>query len=91
MALSAQAVEFSACWTSIVFDPFLGVDTPVTRCRIAGGEVADYASDAVVPSRLYPNVGTDLDGDCWFLTSMPTNWARLSEARTAPSVSKRRI
>ncbi len=40
--------------------------------------MADYASDSAVPSRLYPNVGSDLTGDCWFLTSAETNWVYLS-------------
>jgi hypothetical protein len=49
----------------------------VTRCRISGGDVVDYASDSSVPSRLYPNAGTDLTGDCWYLTSAVTNWIYL--------------
>ncbi len=74
----AGAEEFSSCWVSTVMDPLLGREITVTRCRIAGGEVADYASDSAVPARLYPNVGTDLTGDCWFLTSAATNWVYLS-------------
>ncbi len=31
-----------------------------------------------MPSRLYPNAGTDLNGDCWYLTSAVTNWVYLS-------------
>ncbi len=77
LTLPAVGEDFSACWVSVGVDPF-GRPVQVTRCRIAGGDVADYASDAVVPSRLYPNVGTDLDGDCWYLTSMPTNWVYIS-------------
>lgn len=63
---------------SIVVSPITHVERQVTRCRIAGGEVADYASDSAVPSRLYPNAGTDLTGECWFLTSAATNWVYLS-------------
>jgi len=32
----------------------------------------DYASDTSVPSVLFPNLGTDLTGPCWFLTSAGT-------------------
>jgi hypothetical protein len=59
-------------------DPVLGRELTVTRCRISGGDVVDYASDSSVPSRLYPNAGTDLTGDCWFLTSAVTNWVYLA-------------
>jgi hypothetical protein len=36
--------------------------------------VVDYADDASVPSRLYPNVGFDLLGDCWYVTSAETDY-----------------
>jgi len=56
----------------------LGRERTVTRCRVSGGDVVDYGSDASVPSRLYPNAGTDLAGECWYLTSAATNWVYLS-------------
>jgi hypothetical protein len=59
-------------------DPISGVEEPVTRCRLAGGEVVDYAGDNQVPAVLSPSVGTDLLGDCWFLTSASTNWVYLN-------------
>jgi hypothetical protein len=79
MALAAPvgADAFSACWVAIEIDPVLGRERTVTRCRISGGDVVDYASDSSVPSRLYPNAGTDPAGDCWFLTSAVTNWVYL--------------
>lgn len=72
-----MAVEFSSCWTDIVTDPFTGSETPVTRCRIVGGDTVDYASDSDVPSVLYPNLGTDLTGECWYLTSASTSYVIL--------------
>ncbi|MGH8913893.1 MAG: hypothetical protein ACRDZM_05175 [Acidimicrobiia bacterium] len=63
---------------TIIFDPVFGDNTQVTRCRIAGGDVVDYASDTSVPSRLYPNAGTDLTGECWYLTSAVTRWVYLA-------------
>jgi hypothetical protein len=73
-ALPAVAEEFSACWVTSEFDPVFGEDRQVTRCRLAGGEIVDYASDTAVPSQLYPGVGTDLTGECWYLTSTVTQW-----------------
>ena len=63
-----------------------GRDTPasrdteiqVTRCRIAGGDTVDYASDSAVPSVLSPIVGTDLSGQCWYLTSASTSYVILA-------------
>jgi hypothetical protein len=78
VAIPAQAEVYSACWVSVVTNPATLTSDQVTRCRVAGGEVIDYASDNSVPSRLYPNAGTDLTGDCWYLTSAVTNWVYLS-------------
>jgi hypothetical protein len=36
--------------------------------------VVDYASDEAVPSVLSPNLGTDLVGPCWYLTSADTSY-----------------
>ena len=36
--------------------------------------MVDYASDDAVPSRLYPDIGMDLLGDCWYLTTAETPW-----------------
>lgn len=44
----------------------------ITRCRLAGGEVVDYASDSTVPVTLYPAVGSTAVGPCWYYTSTPT-------------------
>jgi hypothetical protein len=77
LALTAQAEDFSSCWVAQQTDRF-GFTQQVTRCRISGGDVVDYASDTSVPSRLYPNLGTDLTGECWYLTSAVTRWVYLS-------------
>jgi hypothetical protein len=71
--LPVSAAEFSACWTSTETDAF-GRESQVTRCRLAGGDVVDYASDNSVPTRLYPNIGFDLMGECWYLTSAETEY-----------------
>lgn len=71
------AATFTACWTSAELNPLTGIETPITRCRIAGGETVDYASDDVVPSVLYPNLGSDVTGQCWYLTSAATNYVIL--------------
>ena len=78
LGLQAQADEFASCWVTQKKDPFLGQATTVTRCRLAGGDVVDYASDAQVPARLYPNAGTDVTGSCWYLTSLSTRWVYIS-------------
>ena len=72
-AHSVQAAEFSACWVTNVMTPF-GNTEQVTRCRVAGGDVVDYASDFDVPAVLYPNLGTDLTGQCWYYTSAVTSY-----------------
>jgi hypothetical protein len=77
LALPAQAEVFSSCWVAQEVDRF-GFTQTVTRCRISGGDVVDYASDTSVPSRLYPNAGTDLTGECWYLTSAVTRWVYLA-------------
>jgi hypothetical protein len=74
MAAPAEAAEFTSCWVATEIDPVLGRSKTVTRCRIAGGDVVDYASDDSVPSRLYPNIGFDLLGECWYVTSAETNY-----------------
>ena len=38
------------------------------------GEIVDYASEGVVPWRLYPAVGTDSSGTCWYWRSVWTGW-----------------
>ena len=72
-ALPAWAPDFSACWVVTVTDQF-GRPTQITRCRIAGGDVVDYADDDSVPTRLYPRPGTDLTGPCWYYSSTDANW-----------------
>ena len=73
-ATSAQAEEFSACWVTTVFNPATFLNDQVTRCRIAGGDIVDYASDDSVPGRLYPHPGTDLVGPCWYYSTADGNW-----------------
>ena len=74
LTIPAEAQEFTACWVAVEVVPGVGVERTVTRCRIAGGDVVDYADDASVPSRLYPNIGFDLLGECWYVTSAETNY-----------------
>ena len=74
LSLPVSAQQFSACWVSIERVPGVGVEKTVTRCRIAGGDVVDYAGDNSVPGRLYPNIGFDLIGECWYITSAETNY-----------------
>lgn len=70
---TASAAAFRACWVITEVDVY-GVEQTITRCRVAGGATVDYASDTEVPSVLYPNMGTDLDGPCWYLTSAATEY-----------------
>lgn len=76
--LVAGATTYAACWVVVEPIPGVGVERTVTRCRLAGGELVDYASDASIPVTLSPAAGTDLTGDCWYLTSASTNWVYLS-------------
>lgn len=78
LALPALAAEFLACWVTVEIHPIFGTETQVTRCRIVGGETVDYASDTEVPAVLYPNLGTDLTGQCWYLTSSNTAYLILN-------------
>jgi hypothetical protein len=78
MAIPARAEDFASCWVETVTNPVTLVVDQVTRCRIAGGDVVDYANDDSVPSRLYPSAGIALDGgDCWYLTSTEGQWIYL--------------
>jgi hypothetical protein len=88
MSFTAPAVaeEFSACWVTTVTNPVTLATDQITRCRISGGDVVDYASDTSVPSRLYPNVGIDLNGDCWYLTSAVTTWVFVSANSSGEAV-----
>lgn len=77
-ALPASAAEFQSCWVTEVETGF-GNPEIVTRCRIAGGDTIDYASDSAVPSVLYPNLGTDLTGQCWYYTSAVTSYVIINQ------------
>jgi hypothetical protein len=77
--VTVSAAEFTACWTVKEYDPVRLRDIPVTRCRIAGGTTVDYGSDSDVPSVLYPNLGTDIDGECWYLTSATTPYLIITQ------------
>ena len=70
----AQADEFTACWVTTEWNPATFQEDQVTRCRIVGGDTVDYATDTAVPSVLYPNLGTDASGPCWYLTSAATQY-----------------
>lgn len=74
LAVPALAAEFSSCWVTVETHPIFGTERQVTRCRLAGSETVDYASDSDVPSILYPNLGTDASGPCWYLTSAVTEY-----------------
>ncbi|HEX6222484.1 MAG TPA: hypothetical protein VF115_15440, partial [Acidimicrobiia bacterium] len=76
--MAAHAEEFQSCWVAEVRNPDTGFLDQVTRCRIAGGDTVDYASDTDVPSVLYPNLGTDITGQCWYLTSAATAYLILN-------------
>ena len=73
LALPAAAESFSACWVATELDRY-GLEQQITRCRISGGDIVDYASDSTVPDQLYPQPGTDLDGACWYYTSRSGYW-----------------
>ena len=75
---TARAEEFSACWVTSRLDPSRLEQVQVTRCRVAGGRIVDYASDSDVPGVLYPNIGTDLVGECWYYTSRTTQYVILA-------------
>ena len=77
--LSSQAAGFASCWVATSTNPDTGFSDQITRCRIAGGETTDYVSDSQVPSRLYPNLGTDSTGQCWFLTSAVTAYTIITQ------------
>ncbi|MCZ6567638.1 MAG: hypothetical protein O6923_05005, partial [Actinobacteria bacterium] len=72
-SVRAEAQVFSSCWVVKDLDSF-GRPRTVTRCRISGGSVVDYASDSAVPSQLYVKTGTDLTGQCWYYTSAVTQY-----------------
>ncbi|MEX1092442.1 MAG: hypothetical protein WEF28_04720 [Acidimicrobiia bacterium] len=78
IASNAAANDFIACWVTVQYNPVTFEERPVTRCRLSGGEIVDYAGDSQVPAVLSPAVGTDLLGDCWYLTSASTNWVHLN-------------
>ena len=72
-----MAEEFSACWVTTAMNPVTFQIQQVTVCRIAGGDIVEYADDSSVPSTLYPNLGTDLTGQCWYYTSANTDYVIL--------------
>ena len=72
-ALNASGSEFVACWTATEQDAY-GYSQQATRCRLAGGSVVDYASDSAVPAVLYPMLGTDDSGPCWYYMSTSTGY-----------------
>lgn len=79
LAIPAVAAEFTSCWVAREFDPVYAEYSTITRCRIAGGDTIDYVSDDDVPSRLYPDLGTDSTGECWFFTSASTAYVLINQ------------
>jgi hypothetical protein len=75
----AAGDEFAACWVTTEWNSASLQWDQVTRCRIAGGNITDYASDSDVPSVLYPNLGSDATGGCWYLTSVPTPYLIINQ------------
>ena len=73
---SAVEFDFMAGLDRVLrLNPFTGeIESQVTVCRIAGGDIIEYADDDSVPSILYPNLGSDLSGQCWYYTSTPTDY-----------------
>jgi hypothetical protein len=71
LSLPAAAQEVHICWA----DTIVVLDRPrtVTRCRVAG-QIVDYATEFDVPLRLYADVGTDVNGTCWYWRSVWTGW-----------------
>jgi hypothetical protein len=61
------------CWSDIAIDPRTRLPESVTRCRVAG-EIVDYSSVGEVPVYLYPDVGSDGVGTCWFWRSEWSGW-----------------
>lgn len=78
IALPTSAASFQSCWVTTEIHPIYGTESQVTRCRIAGGDTIDYAADSDVPSVLYPNLVTDVTGECWYLTSAVTAYVILN-------------
>ena len=74
VASPASAEDFSACWVTTRTNPVTLTVDQVTRCRIAGGDTVDYTDSDAIPVRLYPNIGSDLEGECWYMTSTETNY-----------------
>jgi hypothetical protein len=77
-AQPASADESYVCWSDQVLDGVRDDYVTITRCRIGGSEIRDYASDADVPARLYVDVGTDLLGSCWFYRTGQTDWVLIT-------------
>lgn len=73
LTLQAYAAEFVACWRETTTDPWSGLIVPVTRCRLADGQIVEYDSDSEVPVRLYPMMGSVDGSACWYYTSQPNN------------------
>lgn len=65
----ASADEYIACWVVQEVIPGIGVERSITRCRLAGGEIVEFASDNQVPDRLYPAMGSVGGVACWYYTS----------------------
>jgi hypothetical protein len=73
LGLIAQGDESWVCWSASTTDSF-GYEKAVTRCRIAGSALIDYADGESPPVRLQPMVGFDANGSCWYWTSAESPW-----------------
>ena len=71
---TANAADYSDCWVTTSFNQTSLTWDQITRCRISGGEIVDYASNNTVPDQLYPQPGTDLNGACWYYSSRSGPW-----------------
>lgn len=71
---------YVSCWVESHPHPITHQPTQITKCRLAGGEIVEYRRDSEVPVVLNPNLGTDLNGPCWFLTSMSTPYVIVDQA-----------
>ncbi|MGH8873706.1 MAG: hypothetical protein ACRDVM_00400 [Acidimicrobiia bacterium] len=75
-ALGATAAEEIVCWYEQRPHPVYGETQTVTVCKIAGVEV-EFGDEGEVPDVLFPAVGTDVSGECWYWTSGESQWVIL--------------
>lgn len=74
LATEARADETYRCWTEARADPSDGRTVEVFVCRIAGSHVVVFVGPGGVPVDLFPAVGTDAGGPCFYWRSVWTGW-----------------